>query len=66
MKKYSTIQEVKEAVLSGAVVNWCNSLYYVKIDFEGDFVIKCIDSSGQELLDGKHEANDFFTIIKKN
>lgn len=61
MIHYKTFEELKQAVKNGILVNWQNGLYYVKIDFEGDFVIKCTSSPMQEILNDKHNLNDFFT-----
>jgi len=61
--KYNNIQEIKEAVLNGTTVNYQNGLYYVKQDFEGDFVIKCTSSPMQELLSNRHNINEFFTRV---
>ncbi len=59
--KYNSIQEAKEDVLKGITVNYQNGLYYLKQDFEGDFVIKCTNSPMQELLSDRHNINEFFT-----
>lgn len=61
MKIYTSINDVKEAVKRGETVNWCNGLYIVKIDFEGDFIIKCTDTYAQELLTDLHKPTNFFT-----
>lgn len=58
---YNSLEEIKQAVIDGKLVNWQNGLYFVKLDFEGDFVIKCTSSPMQELLSTNHNVNDFFT-----
>jgi len=61
--KYNSIQEVKEAVKKGIKVNWLNGLYFVKQDFEGDFVIKCNDTPMQEVLSDRYKVEEFFTVL---
>lgn len=61
MTLYNSIEAIKEAVKQGETVNWCNGLYIVKIDFEGDFVIKCTNTHAQELLTDLHKPTNFFT-----
>lgn len=61
--KYNSMQQIKEAVKNGVSVNYLNGLYYLKQDFEGDFVIKCNSSPMQELLSDRHNINEFFTKI---
>lgn len=64
MKKiYNSFEELKQAVKDGVLVNWQNGLYFVKIDFEGDFLIKCTDTPMQQLLSNEFNLNDFFTNI---
>ncbi len=58
---FNSLESIKEAVREGKTVYWCNFLYIVKIDFEGDFVIKCTDTAMQELLSYNHRPIDFFT-----
>ena len=65
MKKFNSFEELKQAVRDGKTVNYKSVLYYVKIDFEGDFVIKCTDTPMQELLTGEHDLNDFFAVDTK-
>ncbi len=64
MIKYKSIQEVRTAVKSGLVVNWLTALYVVKIDFEGDYIIKSTSTTGQEILTEQMNPNDFFTNTK--
>lgn len=64
MIKYNSIEEVKTAVNSGVAVNWLTALYVVKIDFEGDYIIKSTSTAGQELLSDQMNPNDFFTNTK--
>lgn len=59
--KYNNIEQIKEAVKNGVTVNYQNGLYYLKQDFEGDFVIKCTSSPMQELLTDNHNIEEFFT-----
>ncbi len=59
--KYNSIGDVKEAVKNKIAVNYQNGLYFVKQDFEGDFVIKCTSSPMQELLTDNHNIEEFFT-----
>jgi hypothetical protein len=56
---YKTLEEVKQAIESGKQINWLNGLYIVKIDFDGDLVIKSTSGNGGELLTEKH-LNELF------
>lgn len=61
MKKYKSFIELKEAVKNGFLVNWQNGQYYVKLDFYGDYVVKCTSNPMQEILSDKFNINDFYT-----
>ena len=55
---YNTLSEVRKAVESGTTIYWSSLLYTIKIDFDGDLVIR-YNNSG-ELLTKKH-LNELFT-----
>lgn len=59
--RYASLSEVKSAINSGVVVNWENGLYTVKIDFDGDLVLKPSNGLGGELLTDKH-LSKLFTV----
>jgi hypothetical protein len=60
LKEFNSIQEVKQAVIDGKDVFWNNSFYKLKIDIDGDCVIKCTQNSSQELLTEKHSLTEFY------
>lgn len=59
--RYASLSEVKSAINNGVVVNWENGLYTVKIDFDGDLVLKSSNGLGGELLTDKH-LSKLFTV----
>jgi len=63
--KYDSLTSVYYAIKSGKVVNWQNGNYSVKIDFDGDLVIKPSNGLGGEILTEKH-LNELFTNNIKN
>ena len=60
MKEFTNVEEIKQAVKNGKDVFYGNCFYKVKIDFEGDFVVKCTQNSSQELLTDKHNLSEFY------
>lgn len=44
--KYDSLTAVYLAIKNGKVVNWQNGNYYVKIDFDGDLVVKPLNNLG--------------------
>jgi hypothetical protein len=36
------VQEIKQAVLSGSKVNWCNENYEVIVDKLGQWMVRCV------------------------
>ena len=58
--KYDSLTAVYYAIKSGKVVNWQNGNYSIKIDFDGDLVIKPSNGLGGEILTEKH-LNELFT-----
>jgi hypothetical protein len=57
---YNTIQEVKDDVNASVQVYYRSMLYFVDVDKDGDFVIKCNQNPSQELLTDTHNPKDFF------
>lgn len=61
MNTYKTIQQVKDDVsLSVCTVYYQSMLYFVDIDKDGFFIIKCNQNPMQELLTDNHNPSDFF------
>ena len=57
--KFTTLDEVKAAHLAGKTVHWKNDGYTVKVDCDGDFIVRCFNGSSCILRD--HNPSDFFT-----
>jgi len=65
MTVYTTINQIKEDVNNSICTVYYKSLnYFVDIDKDGDFIIKCNNNASQELLTDKHNPNDFFNNLK--
>jgi hypothetical protein len=47
---YNSLNEVRSDIENGVKIYWKSALYDVKIDFEGDLIIKCNQNWSQELL----------------
>lgn len=60
LKEFTNIDEIKQAVKSGKDIFYGNCFYKLKIDFDGDCVIKCTQNSSQELLTEKHSLTEFY------
>lgn len=59
---YNNLQEVWQEVSRGVEVHWASTLYIVKIDMDGDLVVRSI-SGGGELLTDEH-LRELFTLTK--
>ena len=57
--EFTTLDEVKAAHLAGKTVHWKNVGYTVKVDCDGDFIVRCFNGSACILR--KHNPSDFFT-----
>jgi hypothetical protein len=55
-----SIDKIKDAIKSNKKVYWKTLLYEVKIDFDGDLIVKCLDNNAQQLIDDSFNVNDFF------
>lgn len=59
---FETLEDVRIAV-ENAVLHWASTLYTVKVDFEGDLVIRNASGTSGELLTEAH-FKGLFTIKK--
>lgn len=67
--KYTSLVEVTQALNKGTVIYWSSLLYRLKIDFDGDLVIRSTDGKSGQLMTMDHlselftRTNSISTII---
>lgn len=66
MNHYATIQQIKDDVNAEVIVYYQSMLYFIHIDRDGDFVIKCNQNPSQELLSDNHNPKDFFNTKQQS
>jgi hypothetical protein len=55
-----SIDKIKDAIKSNKKVYWKTLLYEVKIDFDGDLILKCSDNNLKSLVGLSKEVNGDF------